>query len=199
MYKKEHTDTYSLKMIGMLTILSALILFGSLFIGTQRLYCSHMQEKLAQKVLRFHVIANSDKEQDQQLKLFVRDVIMDYFSKNMPQNKNIEETTKWVREHIDVIENLAMEALEEKGEKTSVHGAVISCYFSDRKIDGVLFPAGNYETLRLEIGQAKGHNWWCVLYPKFGFMDAVSTEDTITVQSKFKIKCYFWETLKKGR
>ncbi len=196
MYKKEHTDGDSMTWIVGMTILSAFILLGSLFIGTQRLYCSYMQEKLAKEVLRFHVIANSDKEQDQQLKLFVKDVVMDYFSQNMPEYGNIEETKQWTRNHIDTIEEIAREALEEKGKKMPVHGAVITCYFSDRKIDGVVFPAGNYETLRLEIGQAKGHNWWCVLYPKFGFMDAVHTEEPVTVQSKFKIKWYLWERYK---
>lgn len=197
MYKEEHEEGCSMRRIVVLTILSALILFGSLFIGTQRLYYSHMQEKLSEEVLRFHVIANSDQKKDQQLKLFVKDAVMNYLSQNMPVDCNIKETKEWVREHVNTIEDVAKQALEEKGTKTPVHGAVITCYFSDRKVNGILFPAGNYETLRLEIGQAKGHNWWCVLYPKFGFMDAVSTEEPVTIQSKFKIKWYIWESYKK--
>lgn len=196
MYKEE-TDKYNVRVIGFLTVLSALILAGSLFIGTERLHCTRMQEKLANQVLRFHVIANSDSDQDQNLKMLVKEAVVDYFSESMPENMEIQEAKDWVREHVDSIEEIAKEVLREKGVNTPVHGAVITCYFSDRKIDDMVFPAGNYETLRLEIGQAKGHNWWCVLYPKFGFMDAVNTEDPVTVHSDFKIKWYLWEKFKK--
>ncbi len=196
MYEKENTQCGSMKLIGCLTILSAMILLGSLFIGTQRLYCNHMQEKLAEQVLRFHVIANSDSDQDQYMKGLVKEAVVDYFSKSMPQHMNLEETKEWVRTKTDTIEKLAKQVLDQQGKKMPVHGAVVTCYFSDRKIGDVVFPAGNYETFRLEIGQAKGHNWWCVLYPKFGFLDAVPTDDPITVQSRFKIKWYLWENIK---
>ncbi len=196
MYEEENIPCGNMKTIGCLTILSALILFGSLFIGTQRLYCNHMQERLAEQVLRFHVIANSDSDQDQHLKRLVKEAVVEYFSKNMPQHMNIDETKEWARTQTDIIEEIARNVLEQHGKRMPVHGAVVTCYFSDRKINGVVFPAGNYETLRLEIGQARGHNWWCVLYPKFGFLDAVPTDESITVQSKFKIKWYLWEHIK---
>ncbi len=196
MYKKE-TDKYNGRIVGLLTILSALILAGSLFIGTERLRYSKMQETLAAQVLRFHVIANSDSEKDQQLKTQVKEAVVDYFLKNMPENMEMQEAKDWVREHVDTIEEIGKEVLREKGINTSVHGAVITCYFSDRQINGIVFPAGNYETLRLEIGKAKGHNWWCVLYPKFGFMDAVNPQENVTVNSNFKIRWYIWEKLKR--
>ena len=170
-----------------------------------------MQGQLAEEIIRFHVIANSDSEEDQSLKLKVRDEIADYLKKEMPEYINIEETAMWLREHTGEMEAAGRKALKRAGADQPVNAAVISCWFEDRTYGSMYFPAGNYETLRVEIGAAEGHNWWCVLYPGMCFRDAVNvvypdgssdkignvlTEKEysgVTATSDFKIGWYFWK------
>lgn len=170
-----------------------------------------MQQHLAQEVLRFHVLANSDSKKDQELKLFVRDAVLSYLEAEMPAQMDVEETKLWMREHVREIEQTGIDAVEEQGYDYPVNAAVTTCWFPDKTYGDLTFPQGNYEALRVEIGAAKGHNWWCVLYPSLCFMDSVNavvpeegkeklqnvlTEDEyarITVTDKFKIKWYFLE------
>lgn len=169
------------------------------------------QEHLAQEVLRFHVLANSDSEEDQKLKLSVRDAVLAYLEKEMPSQMDVEQTKLWMREHVREIEQTGLDAVEEQGYDYPVNAAVTTCWFPDKTYGDLTFPQGNYEALRVEIGAAKGHNWWCVLYPGLCFMDSVNavvpeegkeklqkvlTEEEyakITVTDKFEIKWYFFE------
>ena len=127
---------------------------------------------------------------------------------------DVEETKDWMRRHTDELEKLAASVIAEAGQDYPVSAAVTTCYFPEKTYGDVTFPAGNYEALRIEIGAAKGHNWWCVLYPNLCFLDAtnavvpeegkkelksVLTEEEysqVTAQSDFKIKWYFLENLK---
>ena len=135
----------------------------------------------------------------------------DYLSRELPEDLSLEETESWVREHTDEIEDAGEAALAEAGSDDPVNAAVTTCWFSDRTYDGLFFPAGNYRALRVEIGEARGHNWWCVLYPGLSFGDAVNVVDPdgnhekiknvlteeeyskVTAVSDFKISWYFWE------
>ena len=169
-----------------------------------------LQTHLAQQVVRFHVLANSDSDDDQQLKLQVRDAVLDYMKEKMPESASAEETENWLRRHIDGIEEVSRRIVSEAGADYPVNAAVTTCWFPEKTYGDVTFPAGNYEALRVEIGAAKGHNWWCVLYPALCFMDTtnavvpdegkqklknVLTEEEysrITADSDFKISWFFW-------
>lgn len=172
------------------------------------------QADLSEKVLRFHVLANSDNEDDQNLKLKVRDRILSYMENSMSESEkvSVDSTKKWINAHLKDIEALSEEVIVAEGYNYSVRAYVSECYFPDRRYGEVLFPKGYYEALRVEIGEAKGHNWWCVLYPSLCFMDStcavvteegqrelenVLTEDTyetVTATSgNFKIKSFFYE------
>lgn len=173
-----------------------------------------LQEHLAQEVLRFHVLANSDSEEDQALKLTVRDRVLDYLESRMPENSDVHEATQWIRRHMDELEAVSREIVAEQGYDYPVNAAVTTCWFPDRTYGELTFPAGNYEALRIELGDAKGHNWWCVLYPGLCFTDAanavvpeegkrklqnVLTEEEyeqITATTDFQIKWYFLERWK---
>lgn len=114
------------------------------------------------------------------------------------------------REHTDEIEAVGRSVLAEAGSDETVNAAVTTCFFPDRTYGDLTFPAGNYEALRVEIGAARGHNWWCVLYPNLCFLDStnavmpdegkqklkdVLTEEEysgITATSRFKIGWFFW-------
>lgn len=145
-----------------------------------------LQRHLSQEVLRFHVLANSDSAEDQSLKLEVRDAVLDYLEAEMPDVQEVEESEKWVRLHIDEIEETARETVRENDAEQTVSAAVTTCWFPDRTYGDVTFPAGNYKALRIELGEARGHNWWCVLYPDLCFMD--TTNAVLPDEGKKKLK-----------
>ena len=172
---------------------------------------AEMQMHLAQEVLRFHVLANSDSDADQALKLKVRDSLLAFLEETMPEMDDASQTAAWMREHIDDIEAVSRATVEAEGADYPVSAAVTTCWFPDRTYGDLTFPAGNYEALRIEIGAAKGHNWWCVLYPVLCFLDSanavvpeegreklrnVLTEEEysrITATSDFKVSWFFWQ------
>ena len=134
-----------------------------------------VQEHLAEEVLRFHVLANSDSRTDQAVKMEVRDAVLSYLKEVLPEGLDVKETTRWMRGHTEKIRQVAEQKMADLQMKQTVSVAVTTCYFPDRTYGDVTFPAGNYEALRVEIGSAKGHNWWGMLYPELAFWDAVHT------------------------
>lgn len=173
------------------------------------------QEHLAEEVLRFHVLANSDSEEDQNLKMQVKEAIIGYLEENLPEGLNVEETKEWTRRHTDEVGRLGRKVVEENGYDYPVSVAVTTSYFPQKSYGDVTFPAGNYTALRIEIGAAKGQNWWCVLYPNLCFFDAVNavvpeegkeqlqqvlTEDEyeqVTADTEFEVKWYLPKLLEK--
>ena len=132
-----------------------------------------VQEKLSKEVFRFHVIANSDSEKDQKLKLDVKERVISYMEEQLPESENVTMTQKWAVSHIGEIEGIAMETLRQQGCEMQVRASVTKVYFPDKTYGDITFPKGEYDALRIEIGEAKGQNWWCVLYPNLCFLDAV--------------------------
>lgn len=175
------------------------------------------QTELADEVFRFHVLANSDSNEDQNLKLKVRDRVLSYMMEHISEKDQLSaETVKaWVMTHLKEIEQEAERVVWEEGYEYTVRAKVLNCYFPDRRYGEILFPKGYYEALRLEIGEAAGHNWWCALYPTLCFTDvtcAVVSEDgekelekvldektyeAVTVNTtNIKIKSFFYELFK---
>lgn len=169
-----------------------------------------MVRELANETLRFHVLANSDSDADQCLKMQVKEAIITYMKKEIPEADSVEKTTRWAEEHLEELEQVASEVIREKGYDYPVSAGVIYDEFPEKTYGDVTFPAGWYHALRIEIGQAKGQNWWCVLYPNLCFIDAVHAvvpeeskqelqnvleEDTyqmITNPPKWKISWFFF-------
>lgn len=167
------------------------------------------QKGLAEEVFRFHVLANSDSEEDQSLKLLVRDGILAYMKRNLPEDADKNETKAWTEEHLNELEQIAEKIIRNEGFGYQVNAKVETIAFPKKTYGDITFPAGEYEALRILIGEAKGHNWWCVLYPNLCFVDSVHavvpeeekeelenvlTDDEyemITMGTKFKIKWYF--------
>lgn len=171
---------------------------------------TRVQKKLAEEVFRFHVLANSDSKEDQALKMKVKENVITYMKEQLPKSESVGMTKTWVSSHLDKIESLAKETLLAEGSSDSVEAKVTNCYFPDKTYGDVTFPQGNYDALRIEIGEAKGQNWWCVLYPNLCFIDAVHAvvpEDgkeelkevldeeeyeMVTATSKFRIRWFFF-------
>lgn len=168
------------------------------------------QEHLAQEVLRFHVLADSDSEEDQEMKMQVKEAVLSYLEESMPREAEIEEIRQWVKWHLEDLEAVAVRTLREAGSTDTVTAELTKDYFPAKTYGDITFPAGEYEALRIKIGRAAGHNWWCCLYPNLCFVDAVHAvvpeegKDAlrqvldkeeykmITATTNFKIKLFFF-------
>lgn len=168
------------------------------------------QQSLAGEVLRFHVLANSNSEEDQKLKMKVKEAVIGYMRRELSESDSLEETRQWAGSHEREVREVAADTIRREGYDYPVTAALTESYFPDKTYGDVTFPAGKYEALRIEIGRAEGHNWWCVLYPNLCFVDAVHAvvpkegkqkleavlaEDEyemVTSSSEFKIKWFFF-------
>ena len=167
------------------------------------------QEHMAEEVLRFHVLANSDSKEDQNLKMKVKDAVVSWLEEEMDTG-SLDGTKAFIRSHLSQIEALAEETIQKEGYSYPVRASLEWTVFPEKTYGDITFPAGTYEALRIQIGEAKGHNWWCVLYPSLCFIDSVHavvpekgkkqlehvlTEEEyemVTATSKFKIKWFFF-------
>ncbi len=132
--------------------------------------------RLAPSILRFHILANSDGKEDQQVKLEVRSLILDYIRKLLPDDAGKAGTAACLLKNRDAIEHCADRYLSENGFDYQASLQVTQCYFPTRVYDRIVFPCGTYDAVRITLGKGKGHNWWCVLYPRFCFVDAACSE-----------------------
>ena len=174
---------------------------------------SRIQGSLSKEVFRFHVLADSDSDEAQRVKLKVRDKVLEYMKQTMPGNEDMvsaSQTKRWAKEHLREIEDIAESVIREEGYSYRAKAEVSVSYFPDKRYGDITFPQGYYEALRIKLGKAKGHNWWCVLYPNLCFTSAtcavvdeegkeelkeVLTDEEyemVTAASDFKIKSFFF-------
>lgn len=145
---------------------------------------SENTEALAERILRFHVIANSDSTNDQELKLKVKTAVIEYLQQ--APVTSLEETKEFVVSQSDEIKEIAAQVIKENGYHYAVNVTLTNCYFPTKSYGDLTFPNGYYEALRIEIGEAAGKNWWCVLYPPLCFVDA--THSVVPEESKEMLK-----------
>ena len=129
------------------------------------------QSDVASKLIRFHVIANSDDKIDQNLKLKVRDSVLKYISPKIVDCKNIKESRKIINNENKNIEKIAERVIKENGFKYSVATSLSEEYFPVKTYGNITLPQGKYEAYRIIIGTGKGQNWWCVMFPPLCFVD----------------------------
>lgn len=145
-----------------------------------------IQQGIAGEVFRLHVIANSDTEKDQELKLKVKTRIVEYLKEILGEDAGLEETKEAVLTHLTEIEQEAENFIEEQGFDYPIEAVVEKTYFPEKTYGDCTFPAGEYEALKVKIGSAKGQNWWCVLYPSLCFLD--DTYGIVTEEKKEDLK-----------
>lgn len=121
--------------------------------------------EIQQDVFRLHILANSDSEEDQNLKLKVRDEILKYTEDIYKNSNSKEEAIKLTSENLQSIANKAKEIVSENGYDYQVKARIADVYFNTRTYENVTMPSGTYKALQIEIGKAEGKNWWCVMYP----------------------------------
>lgn len=148
------------------------ILFGS--VTTFAAECSQIRED----VLRLHILANSDSEEDQALKLKVRDRILLEMGDVFETPETLEDAKTAASKYLDEIREIAQQEVYDNGYDYPVHAELVNMYFTTREYETFTLPAGMYDAVRITIGDAEGKNWWCVLYPPL-CLPAAQSEETL--------------------
>ena len=152
--------------------LTCLLLAFLFTMAGQRQSDEAMAARIAPELLRFHVLANSDSDDDQQLKLRVRTLLLDSIYEKLGENASLDDTKEYVLANKDSLEQEAEDYMKAEGYDYPAHMEVTECYFPTKTYGDMVFPCGTYDAVRVEIGKGKGHNWWCVLYPPLCFVDS---------------------------
>ncbi len=133
-------------------------------------------ERISNDVFRLHILANSDDQIDQQLKLKVRDAVLEKGKDIFEGCTSLEETIERCENNIDFFESTASKCIAENGYDYPVKAYVDKEFFNTREYETITLPGGVYNALKIEIGEAKGHNWWCVMFPAI-CLSAVSEDE----------------------
>lgn len=151
-----------------------------LMVFVSSIYAYTNSKGIEDNLLRLHVIANSDSPEDQKLKLDVRDKIIDYFGKNFADCKSKEEMESIVSKDIDNIKKYVEMYLENIGKVCKVQVELGKSIFPTKNYGLFTVPTGEYDALRVILGEGEGKNWWCVLFPPLCMADAsVVKEDRL--------------------
>lgn len=137
-------------------------------------YAKSVSEDLENSVFRLHVIANSDSKEDQNLKYIVRDKLLQYMNSYLSNTSTKEDAIKIANEHLDEFKQVAINTIKEQGYSYNVNVKAGNFEFPTKTYGDISLPAGFYDALRVEIGEAKGQNWWCVMFPPLCFVDVTS-------------------------
>ena len=143
---------------------------------------STLQQQIATQVLRFHIRANSDTVADQQKKLRIKQSLLEWLTPILSENTSKSETIQCIRKNLPDIRKEATRMAAPE----SVTVTLQKEWVPEKTYGTCTFPEGIYDALRVDIGQAKGHNWWCVLYPSLCFADAL--EPSMTEEGEEKLQ-----------
>ncbi len=152
-------------------ILIIFILFLTYFLISLFSYSNAVSSSISENVFRLHVIANSDSKEDQYLKYKVRDNLIKYMNSISKDISTKEEAIKLANENIDNFSNIAKNTILENGFNYDVKIEIGNFDFPTKTYGDISLPAGFYDALKVEIGEAKGKNWWCVMFPSLCFVD----------------------------
>lgn len=180
-------------------------------------YAENVSTDIANSVFRLHVIANSDSKEDQDLKYKVRDSLLKYMKEICGDCKSKDEAIALVTKHQEEFKQIALQTIKDNGYSYDVNISIGNFEFPTKDYGDISLPAGYYDALRVEIGEAKGQNWWCVMFPPLCFVDVtsgvvpeeskeqlednlseeeyalVSEDSDVKIQFKFKILEFFNE------
>lgn len=135
-------------------------------------YSKAVSSNLSDSVFRLHIIANSDSSADQELKLKVRDNIINYMNTLTSSSSDKKDVISMVNNHLDSFKEIALNTIKGNGYNYDVNIEIGNFHFPTKSYGDISFPAGNYNALKIEIGDAIGQNWWCVLFPPLCFVNS---------------------------
>ena len=150
-------------------VLCAVVFFT--YNGEQQRQTAELQQDIAGKIIRFHVRANSDTDEDQQLKLLVKAELVEYIGRLLGDAASRDEAERILGGNIENIENITKRVIKDNKKEYNVKAYFEDSYFPVKTYGDMTFPQGVYEAFRVDIGAAQGKNWWCVLYPSLCFAD----------------------------
>ena len=160
------------KNLKMVIILSLLLFLYTTICAIS--YAQNVSTDIANSVFRLHVIANSDSKEDQNLKLMVRDKLLAYMNSICENCSTKQDAIRIVEENQSTFEQIATNTIKEQGFSYPVKINIGNFEFPTKNYGDISLPAGYYDALRVEIGEAKGQNWWCVMFPPLCFVDISS-------------------------
>lgn len=167
---KFHRNSFIHKLQYLLLIFTLLILF---FITQAYSYSETISTSLDSKILRLHIVANSNSYQDQIFKLKCRDAIINYLNTNIsPSNYTKEYITSFLSNNINNIYEICDQLALQENLNLSFNIKLSKEYFPTKQYSNILLPSGIYDSLKIEIGKTKGNNWWCSLYPPLCFTES---------------------------
>ena len=149
-------------------------------------YAEDVNAGLSQNLVRLHVVANSDSASDQALKLKVRDAIIEFMKDKLANSKNINETKDIINANLQTIEEVSRKVIKDNNSSYEVKASIGNYSFPTKTYGDIALPAGEYQALKVVIGEGVGANWWCVLFPPLCFIDA--THGTIPDSVKQDLK-----------
>ena len=145
-------------------------------------------EDIPDRVLRLHILANSDSEEDQALKLKVRDRIVTESAGLFDQVTDRESARAVVEKNMDALREAAQDEVYRQGYDYPVKAEITNMFFDTREYETVTLPAGCYDALRITIGEAEGHNWWCVMFPPMCLPAAEESQELNDVLSESQME-----------
>lgn len=167
-------------------ISSVLCFVGVFALLSMSEYATTMSQGLSESVIRFHVLANSDTKEDQLLKENVRDAVLLYMEPILKDSPSIDETRQRINAHLDEIIQVSEQVIANWGKDYSVYAELKHEDFPTKTYGDIIFPAGNYEACRIVIGEGKGQNWWCVMFPPLCYVDAAT--GVVPLEGKEELK-----------
>lgn len=173
------------KKVILISLLIGILATGFTGYNTKQ-YSDNIHEGLKNNLIRFHVIANSDSEQDQELKLKVRDAVLKEMSPLLNESESIEQSKQIILDNKKNIQSIAENIIKSSDKNYSVTVNLEEATFPTKKYGDIVLPAGDYEALRIIIGEGKGKNWWCVMFPPLCFVDI--THGTVPEETKEELK-----------
>lgn len=190
----------ALKRIGICLGLVCLVWIGALVVDRQT---------LREELVRLHVVAASDSEEDQAVKLRVRDAVIESVQSEMQNVTDAEQAKAYLQENLPKIEAVANQVLAEAGFSDKAVASLCQEEFAARVYDTFTLPAGLYNSLRITIGEGAGQNWWCVVFPSLcipatsegfeevacgaGFSDTLT--DTLTGEDGYEVRFFLLDAL----
>lgn len=147
-------------------------------------------DQIRHNVLRLHIIPNSDSQQDQNIKLIIRDEIIALEAIVFEKATDLETAKRAAGENLELLQQRANDILKENGFSYSAKAEVCNMFFDTRYYDSFTLPAGHYDAFRITLGNAKGSNWWCVLYPPLCLPAATPKHEekpAISLDDKYKL------------
>ena len=178
-----------LKFILILTILFSIYVFVCAYS-----YVSAVSEDLSSSVFRLHILANSNSEEDQNLKYKVRDNLLEYMNEICANCSTKDEVIEIAQNNLENFKQIAKDTIISEGYSYDVSVEIGNFDFPTKTYGDISFPAGYYDALRVKIGNAEGQNWWCVMFPPLCFIDSttgvVSDESKETLQENLSSENY---------